>query len=151
MATPLGRLRPMLEGVREGVVVCGHTSARFDRRALGRRLINPGRVGMPYEGMPGAYWALLGPVVALRWTSYDVARAAEIVRASGYPGAEEFVSGDLLSCPTAQEAAALFKRMAARDAGGSGQGRDRRPDPADGLGGVERLAPAARHGRGCRR
>ncbi|MBX6341710.1 MAG: metallophosphoesterase family protein [Thermomicrobiaceae bacterium] len=131
-ATPLERLRPMLEGVREGVVVCGHTHARFDRRALGRRLVNPGSVGMPYEGMPGAYWALLGPGVALRRTSYDVERAAEIVRASGYPEAEEFVSGNLLSCPTAEEATALFERMAARNAGGRRQGREGRPDPAGG-------------------
>ncbi|MBX6341373.1 MAG: hypothetical protein IRY97_02860 [Thermomicrobiaceae bacterium] len=82
--------------------------------------------------MPGAYWALLGPGVVLRRTSYDVARAAEVVRASGYPEAEEFISGNLLSCPTAEEATALFERMAARDGGGRGQGRDGRPDPADG-------------------
>jgi diadenosine tetraphosphatase ApaH/serine/threonine PP2A family protein phosphatase len=41
-------------------VVCGHTHMQFDRLAVGRRVVNPGSVGMPY-GPPGAHWAPRGP------------------------------------------------------------------------------------------
>ena len=49
----------------EGVVVCGHTHRQFDRRIDRWRVVNAGSVGMPYEGRPGAYWALLGPGVEM--------------------------------------------------------------------------------------
>jgi len=60
--TPPKRLDPMLDGVREEVIVCGHTHIQFDRRLGDRRLVNAGSVGMPWEGEAGlACWALLGP------------------------------------------------------------------------------------------
>ena len=40
------------------MVVCGHTHMQFDRVVAGRRVINSGSVGMPYEDEPGAYWTL---------------------------------------------------------------------------------------------
>jgi hypothetical protein len=42
----------------------------FDRLADGRRIVNPGSVGMPY-GPAGtvANWSLLGPEVTLRRTA----------------------------------------------------------------------------------
>jgi hypothetical protein len=46
---------------------------------------------MPYEGRPGAYWALLGPGVELRRTAYSVGEAAARYRASGDPLAEQMV------------------------------------------------------------
>ncbi|HEU4566149.1 MAG TPA: metallophosphoesterase family protein [Gemmatimonadaceae bacterium] len=58
--TPAERVRPMLDGVREPVVVCGHTHMQFDRTVDGVRIINAGSVGMPF-GRPGAHWLLLGP------------------------------------------------------------------------------------------
>jgi predicted phosphodiesterase len=72
-ATPDERFAPMVEGVAEAVIVCGHTHQQFDRRLAGRRVINAGAVGMPYEGVAAAFWALLGPDVELRRTDYDVA------------------------------------------------------------------------------
>src|SRR3984957_17122212 len=71
-------------GVPEPVVVLGHTHMPFDRLAAGRRVVNPGSVGMPY-GHPGAAWALLGPGIWLRRTRYDTAAAAEVIAASRYP------------------------------------------------------------------
>ena len=53
---------------RRDVVVTAHTHVRYERRALGRTFLNPGSVGMPYEGAPGAYWALLGPGIEHRRT-----------------------------------------------------------------------------------
>jgi putative phosphoesterase len=106
------RLREILAGVDEDVVVCGHTHHQFDRMAAGRRIVNAGSVGMPYEGRPGAYWALLGPGVELRRTEYDVVAAEATLRALGYPGIEEAVEALFASPPTADEAAEHFERQA---------------------------------------
>jgi predicted phosphodiesterase len=71
--TPDERLAPMLAGVAEQLVVCGHTHQQFDKRAGDHRVVNAGSVGMPYEGEAAAFWLLLGPDVELRRTGYDVA------------------------------------------------------------------------------
>jgi predicted phosphodiesterase len=84
--TPDERLRDVLSGVEEPVVVCGHTHVQFDRAVGAIRLVNAGSVGMPYEDEPGAYWALLGPEVELRRTPFDADRAAARIAATGYPG-----------------------------------------------------------------
>jgi predicted phosphodiesterase len=76
-ATPTERLAPMLEGVGERVVVCGHTHQQFDLRCGDQRVLNAGSVGMPYEGTAAAFWLLLGPEVELRRTDYDVGAAIE--------------------------------------------------------------------------
>ena len=57
--TPPKRLDPILDGVTQNLVVCGHTHAQFDRLVGDRRLVNAGSVGMAYEGEPGI--AALGP------------------------------------------------------------------------------------------
>ena len=111
--TPPERVGPILAGVAERIVVCGHTHVQFDRRVDGKRLVNAGSVGMPYEGTPGARWALLGPGVALRRTPYDVKAAAQRVRASGLPGADEFAEEYVLNSYSAEEATETFERMAA--------------------------------------
>jgi predicted phosphodiesterase len=66
--SPDERVAPMLTDVAEPVVVCGHTHVQFDRPIDGRRIVNAGSVGMPYQDRPGAYWALLSDVVDLRRT-----------------------------------------------------------------------------------
>jgi diadenosine tetraphosphatase ApaH/serine/threonine PP2A family protein phosphatase len=101
-ATPKKRLRAILSAVHEAVVVLAYTHVQFDRAAAGRRLINAGRAGLPYEGRPGAYWALLGADVELRHTEYDVGRAAEEIRRAGMPRADE-VAEMLLPPPTPEE------------------------------------------------
>ena len=111
-ATSQERLRPILAGVAERVVVCGHTHMQFDRVVDEVRVVNAGSVGMPYERVAGAYWAILGPAVELRRTEYDRERAAERIRASGWPGAAEFATGNVLSVPSPDEACAVFERLA---------------------------------------
>ena len=111
-ATPEERLAEILAGVEERVVVCGHTHVQFDRTVGSVRVVNAGSVGMPYEAEQGAYWALLGPDIELRRTPYDAERAAERIRATGFPRAEEWIAGYLLSAPTAEEATEQFERMA---------------------------------------
>ena len=110
--TPAGRLRPMLVDVAERTVVLGHTHVQFDRTVDGVRVVNPGSVGMPYEDTPGARWALLGPEVELRTTTYDVEAAAARLRAGGLPGVEEWIEGFLLHPAGAAEASAHFEGVA---------------------------------------
>jgi putative phosphoesterase len=89
--TPDDRLRRLLAGVNEQVVVCGHTHLQFDRVVDSIRVVNAGSVGAPYEAEPAAYWALLGPDVELRRTDYDVEAAIAAIAATGYPKTEEAV------------------------------------------------------------
>lgn len=90
-ATPDAHLAEILAEIREEVVVCGHTHVQFDRRLGAKRIVNAGSVGMAYEAEPGAYWALLGADVELRRSLYDFRWAADLIRESGYPGAEEHI------------------------------------------------------------
>jgi putative phosphoesterase len=78
--TPAERVREFMDGVAERVLVTAHVHIQFDREVAGIRSVNPGSVGLPYEGRPGAYWALLGTDVELRRTEYDVERAAAACR-----------------------------------------------------------------------
>jgi putative phosphoesterase len=100
--TPARRVRELAAGVPERVIVTAHTHLQFDRRVEGIRLINPGSIGMPYEGRPRAFWAVLGPDVSLRRTDYPLAEAVERYRASGDPLAEEMVEL-LVNPPTRAE------------------------------------------------
>jgi putative phosphoesterase len=95
--TPEERVVAFMAGLDEDVLVTAHVHIQFDRRVAGIRSVNPGSVGLPYEGRLGAYWALLGPGVELRRTEYDLARAAEAYRASGFPDPEQLV--DMLEHP----------------------------------------------------
>lgn len=110
-ATPEARLREALAGVRQRVVVCGHTHMPFDRQLDGMRVLNAGSVGMPY-GEPGAHWLLLGPEVSPRRTTYDLERAAAEIRLSGYPQAQDFADNNVLRPPSEAEALAVFERLA---------------------------------------
>jgi predicted phosphodiesterase len=87
-ATRPDRLARILEESGAEVVVAGHTHRQFDRSADGRRLINAGSIGRPYEHEPGAYWLRLGPDVRLIRTPYDTAAADARFHALGYPAAD---------------------------------------------------------------
>jgi putative phosphoesterase len=104
-ATPAERVRALAVGVEERTIVSAHTHLQFDRRIAGVRSVNAGSVGMPYEGRPGAFWALLGPDVELRRTDYDVGAAVALYRASGDPLAEQMIE-ILEQPPTREEATA---------------------------------------------
>ena len=93
--TPEDRLAPVFAGVSVPMVICGHTHMQFDRTIGKVRVVNAGSVGMPF-GAPGAYWILLGPNVQLRHTPYDLTKAAERVRDTSYPKAEDFAAHNIL-------------------------------------------------------
>jgi predicted phosphodiesterase len=86
--TPDRRLARVLEEAGAPLLVAGHTHRQFDRSAAGRRMVNAGSVGRPYEAQPGAYWLRLGPGVEHRRTPYDTGAASALFRALGYPSAE---------------------------------------------------------------
>jgi predicted phosphodiesterase len=106
------RVAAAIAGVAEGVIVCGHTHVQFDRGAAGKRLVNAGSVGMPYEERPGAYWALLGPELELRRTEYDLDAAAAAIRATGFPGGDVHARETVLNVPAPAEATEHFERLA---------------------------------------
>ena len=98
-ATPRERLAPMLDGIAEPIIVCGHTHQQFDLRFGDQRVLNAGSIGMPYEGTAAAFWLLLGPEPQLRRTDYDVAAAVETMRASGMPDVDEVLLKESLLEP----------------------------------------------------
>ena len=113
--TPPERLRPMLEGLAEPTVVCGHTHHQFVLEADGTRVINAGAVGMPYQGAAAAFWLLLGPDVQMRRTDYDIDGAVEAIRATGAPDIDEVMLQESLLTPaTAEDVARYFEDLATR-------------------------------------
>jgi predicted phosphodiesterase len=102
--TSAERFAELAARVEESVIVTGHTHLQFDRIVAGLRSVNPGSVGLPYhEGAPGtAYWALLGPDVELRRTSYDVEAARAVGPRTGDPAADR-ISALLTTPPTPAE------------------------------------------------
>ena len=90
------------------VVVCGHTHMQYDRMVGRTRVVNAGSVGMPFE-KPGAYWLLIdagrsedrrpGNPIELRRTAYNLDAAADAVRGTSFPDAEQFASVYILQPP----------------------------------------------------
>jgi predicted phosphodiesterase len=107
--TPADRLLPIFGAIDVPVVICGHTHMQFDRTIGRTRVANAGSVGMPF-GEPGACWVLLGPDIQLRRTSYDLANAAQRIRASKYPQAEDFAASNVLQPPSEKEMLDAFAR-----------------------------------------
>jgi putative phosphoesterase len=95
--TPEARLAPMLDGVQEPLVVCGHTHHQFELHLGAQRVVNAGSVGMPYQGEPGAYWLLVADgEPEPRRTAYDVDAAATVIRTSGFPDADDLIRESLV-------------------------------------------------------
>ena len=80
---PAGDEPELLAGVRADRVVFGHTHLPFRRRAAsGAELVNPGSVGMPFDGDPRASYAVVTDAgsVEHRRVAYDHVGAAAAVR-----------------------------------------------------------------------
>jgi putative phosphoesterase len=108
--TPEAKLRPILADARAGVIVCGHTHMQFDRTIGDIRVVNAGSVGMPFQAA-GAYWLLIGDTIELRRTDYDLARAAEQIRATAYPQADDFADRHVLQPPSEQEMLTMYAKL----------------------------------------
>ena len=74
----------LLDGVRDRVVVFGHSHQQFRRPGPdGTQLVNPGSVGMPLDGDVRAAWATWDGDFVFRRTAYDVEKAAGGYRSLG--------------------------------------------------------------------
>jgi diadenosine tetraphosphatase ApaH/serine/threonine PP2A family protein phosphatase len=81
----------LLAGVTARRVVFGHTHVQFRRRSPGGiDLLNPGSVGLPWDGDVRAAYALIGDdgEVELRRVAYDHEAAAAALEDRGQPWAE---------------------------------------------------------------
>ena len=108
--TPDDDVRAALASTDAAVVICGHTHAQFDRSVPGApRLVNAGSVGLPYEGRPGAFWALLDGGLELRRTEYDVDLALARLERAGFPSFADVFRDALRGVTTADAAAAHFE------------------------------------------
>ncbi len=79
----------MLEGVKAARLVFGHTHLAFTRQAGDIELVNPGSVGMPFDGDTRAAYGLVDKngAIELRRVAYDHAASAAAVRETlGEPG-----------------------------------------------------------------
>jgi putative phosphoesterase len=108
--TPEDRLAPLFADVGAPLVVCGHTHMQFDRTIAAVRVVNAGSVGMPFAP-PGAYWLLLGPDVELRHTPYDLTAAADRLRQTGYPEADQFAAENVLQPPSENTMRAAYNKI----------------------------------------
>ena len=106
-------MRYHLAGVGAAMVACGHTHMQFERTLDGVRVVNLGSVGMTY-GEPGAYWAWLGPGVALRRTEYDLPAAARRIKAKNWPQAADFAENNVIRRPSVEEAMTFMRDMEAQ-------------------------------------
>jgi putative phosphoesterase len=73
MPSPASEDEELLGGVEERRVVFGHTHIQFTRTDAEVELLNPGSVGMPFDGDPRAAYALLHEDrgIELRRVAYD--------------------------------------------------------------------------------
>jgi predicted phosphodiesterase len=115
--TPDDVLADALGGAGAPLVVGGHTHQQVVRSLGGGRptYVNAGSVGMPYEGRPGAFWALVADgVPALRETAYDVQAAARELTATGFPDVDSMIAECLLSPVDPDWVTAFFEHGAGR-------------------------------------
>jgi predicted phosphodiesterase len=72
----------LLGGVKEGRLVFGHTHLAFKRRLGAVELVNPGSVGMSFDGDHRAAYAVVGPggEIEHRRVAYDHLASATAVR-----------------------------------------------------------------------
>ena len=112
--TPEDRMRALLDGADLDVLVTAHVHLQFERRVLGITSMNAGSVGLQYGGMPGAYWAEIGPEIRRRRTPYDLDEAERRVRSSGIPTADRIVQ-TLREPPSAVEIVEHAERLVASD------------------------------------
>jgi diadenosine tetraphosphatase ApaH/serine/threonine PP2A family protein phosphatase len=76
-------------GVSERLILCGHVHIQYRRTHGTHEIVNPGSVGLPFDGDQRAAWALLEDgTISLRRTEYDVESVIAAVEASDAPLAE---------------------------------------------------------------
>jgi putative phosphoesterase len=115
-ATPKDVLATAVVGTSAGLIVGGHTHQQFIRTLPGGRVMaNAGSVGLPYEGRPGAFWMIVTDRrPELRETLYDIAAAADELRASGFPDLDDAIRESLVAPVDPAWVTAFFEHQAGR-------------------------------------
>lgn len=106
-------LLPIFEGLDADLVVCGHTHMQFDRMIGKIRVVNSGSLGMPF-GEPVANWFLIDRDIQFRQTFYDLEKAAERIRNTEYPQAEDFAANSILKPPSEELMLEIFSKAELR-------------------------------------
>lgn len=106
--SPIEQARAAFADLDAELVIVGHSHMPFDRLFDRRRVVNAGSVGLP-DGHAGASWVLLGSDVVLRRTLYDVQAAADLIRATNMPDADDFVRSCVLTTDSDAEALDAFR------------------------------------------
>lgn len=92
--TPVAELVPMINGQAYNLLLCAHTHLPCDRMVAGRRVVNVGSVGLPFDGDPRASYALvnLRPggeyFLQFRRVSYDIEEVVRQLMAFNHPTAD---------------------------------------------------------------
>jgi diadenosine tetraphosphatase ApaH/serine/threonine PP2A family protein phosphatase len=93
--TPEVELRQMLrDGLAYNLLLCAHTHVPLDRLVAGKRVVNVGSVGLPFDGDPRASYALIHLIpggayrVEFRRVAYDVEAVVNELVAVAHPAAE---------------------------------------------------------------
>jgi putative phosphoesterase len=75
-----------LAGVVQPTVLYGHIHVQYRRSVGAIELVNPGSVGLPFDGDPRAAWAMVeAGAVAFRRTEYDVRATIAAINAKALP------------------------------------------------------------------
>lgn len=107
--SPVDRVEELFSSATDSVIVCGHTHMQFDRAFGKYRIVNAGSVGMTF-GSDKAQWLLIGETIELKSTAYDRKQAAEEIRASEFPDAEQFVKAYIESWPSEEQMIKVYER-----------------------------------------
>jgi putative phosphoesterase len=95
--TPEADLAAAVAGAEAEILVTGHTHWTFSRRVGGVQLVGVGSVGLPFDGDPGAAYAVLEvTAAAVRLThirvGYDGERTLALAREVGFPDGDFLAS-----------------------------------------------------------
>jgi predicted phosphodiesterase len=87
--TPEAEAAAMVAGVRARTLLVGHVHVQYRRPLRELIVVNPGSVGLPFDGDRDAAWAMLvDGEIELRRTPYDVDAQVAAVEASDNPARE---------------------------------------------------------------
>ena len=95
-AKPIEEIKPMIEGVKESLILCGHTHLPAGYQIEKQTIVNDGSVGRPLTGDQKACYVVLDIdeekentfSVEHRFIAFDVQKAAQKLGAQPFKGAE---------------------------------------------------------------
>lgn len=88
-------LKQMIKGVKEDMILCGHTHVPFQEVVDGVKIYNGGSVGSPLDGDNKAAYGILDitdgePVFVVRRVAYSVEGAIGLARGSNFPNPRNY-------------------------------------------------------------